>query len=294
MSRKTQLRPARYTKRSKPSLHKRLLTAVLVLAAFCVLLYSALHSRPGASKYRIEGERAPAGLRIVQISDLHCDRFGEGQRLIIDLVARQNADIIVMTGDMFDQKKTDTAAVRELLSGLTALGVPVYSVSGNHEKWHPHPQIINDVYERYGVIQLENRFVDLDINGRSVRLCGISDPDMWFETLEDPSILEEGFTGAPPAENRYNILLFHRANLFPHLAGRGYDLVLAGHIHGGQVRLPFFGGVASPYRSWWPEYDAGLYELEGTTMVVSRGLGNSIKFPRVFNPPEICVIEFVE
>lgn len=233
---------------------------------------------------------AARGLRIVQLSDLHGAYFGLGQQRLGAAVARQQPDLIVMTGDFID-KRGDERATRVLLKVLTGIA-PVYCVTGNHEKMEmsagrgTYERLLEDM-EKSGAHLLRGEAVSL---GEGIALFGIDDLSFYSTRTEYPGAVRELRKQA----EGFSILLMHRPEMFKYAVKAGFDLVLSGHAHGGQFRLPFLGGLYAPGQGWFPEYTAGLYEDEsGARLVVNRGLGSSGFPQRIFNRPEITVIDII-
>ncbi len=263
--------------------------AVVCLALWCLWGNTALTVTP----VEVFGDRLPRsfdGYRIVQLSDLHDARFGAQNERLIERVAAQQPSAIVLTGDMIDSRRTKVEPTVALAKRLVELA-PVYYVTGNHEARIPEAaQALLDGLTRAGVTVLRSEAVDLQEGGESIRLIGLDDLGVYCQALSaakealkrDLSTLAEG--------SGYALVLSHRPELIDLYAECGADLVLCGHAHGGQVRLPFIGGLYAPGQGFFPAWDAGLYEMGGTQMFVSRGLGNS-SFPlRVNNRPEIVAI----
>lgn len=243
------------------------------------------------TRYTIQNERIPKafdGYKIVQISDFHSASFKEGTSKVINIVQKEKPDIIVLTGDLIDDK-VDLVPVNQLVSGLVKLA-PVYSVSGNHDVWFNDFDGYQKLLASKGVILQDNKCTILQRGTESINLFGIGDPNIWND-IETNEYLSEKMAQLHQ-DSGYNILLFHRANMFDIIKGNGYQLVFSGHMHGGQIQLPFIGGLVSPHESerWFPKYTDGKFNEEGTTLIVNRGLGNSVGVPRVFNPPEIVVV----
>ena len=197
------------------------------------------------------------------------------------MVRAQSPDAIVITGDLIDDTKGGHEPALELARGCAAIA-PTYFVTGNHEKLSPSYEAFLPELEKTGVIDLSGKTVTLE-NG--VTLTGAQDAGF---------IGRENYTGyiaslAPEAAG-YHILLAHRPEFVASYAAVGFDLALCGHAHGGQIRLPFIGGLYAPGQGKLPRYTAGLYDEGDMTMLVSRGLGNSV-FPfRVNNRPEVAAL----
>lgn len=232
-----------------------------------------------------------SGFRIVQVSDLHNKDF-KGR--LIRKISSLNPDIIVITGDIIDSRHTDTDIALKFAENAVNIA-PVYYVTGNHESR------LKDIYpefceslENLGVTVLDCRSVTLEKNGDEIVLAGMNDLTFYgSSTLDENTIVFKEMLNNLGREkgDRTGILLSHRPEIFDTYVESGFDIVLTGHAHGGQIRLPFVGGILTPNQGFFPEYDAGLYQKENTSMIISRGLGNSL-FPfRIGNRPEIILCE---
>lgn len=246
----------------------------------------------GVTHYSLKSGRLPAefdGYKILQISDFHTATFSGGTEALLKKVKKERPDIIVLTGDLIDETRVNFQPVTRLAAGLVAIA-PVYSVSGNHDEWYKYYSKFSSLLKSKGVKTLENSGVMLQRGNSSINLFGIDDPETWDDLLSKNYLVENIKKLRP--EDGFNILLFHRANMFDIIKGNGYQLVLSGHMHGGQVQVPFLGGVVSPHsnQGWFPKYTDGRWEEEGTAMIVSRGLGNNAPIPRILNPPEVVVV----
>ena len=222
------------------------------------------------------------GFRIVQVSDLHNARFGKGNSALLEAVKSENPDIIAITGDLIDDKTKDYEALETFLKALSDIA-PCYYVTGNHEA---------EVYKDYFAFEkrirsyikcLHTASVKIERDGETILIQGIDDPNFTPIFLDDLEKLG-GASG-------YKILLCHRPEKFPLYVENGFDLVLTGHTHGGQIRLPFIGAVVAPSQGFFPKYDAGEFSEGKTEMIVSRGLGSSVLPIRFFNRPEIVTVE---
>ena len=224
------------------------------------------------------------GFRIAQISDLHNARFGKDNSKLIDAVKRENPDIIALTGDIVDLHTADFNKAADLLKQLSEIA-PCYYVTGNHEI-----RIFRDYLEFEKTISpfvnsLHSESIKVEKDGEAIYICGIDDPNR--SAAFDRNLEKLGKTDG------FKVLLSHRPERFAQYAGSGFDLVLSGHTHGGQVRLPFIGSVIAPSQGFFPEYDSGLYSEGNTTMIISRGLGASDIPVRFNNRPEIVIIDLV-
>lgn len=258
-----------------------LLGAVVVL---CIVFNLWQNNALTVTNYRVESNKPlpQDGLRIVQLSDLHNKWFGNGQARLLTEIRAQNPDLIVYTGDMVDSRRTDLAPAFALAEALTEIA-PTYYVSGNHEL-RLSTEMRNAFYDGLsarGVILLLNRTDTLTVRGCAVTLIGLDDRNLEDDTL--PQIADT------LSQEPIRILLAHEPQTFPHYTEYA-DIIFSGHTHGGQIRLPFVGGLAAPDQGLFPKYDAGEFQEGESTMFISRGLGNSLFPIRVFNRPEIVSV----
>lgn len=264
---------------------RRLLTSALAGAALAGYLWWG-NSSIMVTELPVAAAGLPeefSGYRIAQVSDLHNAQFGEHNRRLLEKLADARPDVIVLTGDLIDSRRTDVAVSLTFARGAAAIA-PTYYVPGNHESRDlaVYEQLKTGLTDA-GVRVLENEAVSLTRGEASITLAGILDNG--FGDIQQPLLdLFDGLEG-------YTVLLSHRPENAGYYAGAGADLVFTGHAHGGQFRIPFVGGVLAPGQGFLPTYDSGLYQVENTQMIVSRGLGNSA-FPfRLNNRPEIVVAE---
>ena len=249
----------------------------------------------GVNEYEIVSKRIPEsfdGFRIAQISDLHNAEFGESNSKLIELLSQSDPDIIVLTGDLIDSRQTDIDVALAFAQEAMKIA-PVYYVSGNHEARVREYEDLKMGLLEAGVTVLENQKVQITREGENITLMGIDDPSFWEDYLfgDSASVARQAIEDLQNESDGYTILLSHRPELFDVYVDTGMDLVFSGHAHGGQFRLPFIGGLVAPNQGFFPEYDAGLFSEVNTTMIVSRGVGNSIIPIRFNNRPEIVVVE---
>ena len=240
------------------------------------------------NEYEIVSDRIPeafSGFRIAQISDLHNGEFGTDNGKLIALLARTEPDIIVLTGDLIDSRRINVGIALDFARKAVQIA-PVYYVSGNHEARVSEYRELKEGLLDAGVTVLEGQKVQIFREGASFTLMGISDPSFYgyADVRQEIEALQSDSDG-------YTVLLSHRPELFDIYDGTGVDLVFSGHAHGGQFRLPFVGGLVAPNQGFFPKYDAGRFDGDNTTMIVSRGVGNSIIPIRFNNRPEIVVAE---
>lgn len=226
------------------------------------------------------------GLRIVELADLHGRVFGRGSRRLLAAVRRAEPDLICIDGDLFDEH-TDLAMLPPLLRGLCAIA-PVYYVTGNHEWRVPGLRGILAQMRACGVTVLQDDWRVLRRGEDALVLAGTDDPCGPAERKTPAELIAD--IRADAGEAAFLLLLAHRNDQLPQWSALGVQAVLAGHCHGGVVRLPFVGGLFGTDRRLFPAWDAGLYRQGETALYVSRGLGYTNVYFRLFNRPEVAVI----
>lgn len=259
---------------------------IFVIAVMAVIYLYWGNTKIGVTNITVTSENIPDefnGFKIVHISDLHNAEFGGGQKDLIGKIEAQDADIIVITGDMIDSRRTDVDKAVELITGL-GNKIPVYYVTGNHESRVTEYNELESKLIENGVTVLKNESVKIEKDGSFINIIGVDDPSFGMSANDIFHTVSELKTDG------YDVLLSHRPELFETYCESGAELVLCGHAHGGQVRIPFIGGIVAPNQGLFPEYTAGSYKSGSTEMIVSRGLGNSIIPLRINNPPELVVI----
>ena len=275
--------------------NKKTVLIVSVLVILCLGIWTLWGNIAiEVNEYEIVSDRIPeafAGFRIAQVSDLHNKDFGEGYGQLLTLLSEINPDIIVVTGDLIDSRQTDLDIALEFAwqAGKIAR---VYYVSGNHEARVPEYEDLKTGLVKAGVVILENQKVQITREGESITLMGIDDPSFQEDYLfgDSESVARQAIENLQNESDGYTVLLSHRPELFNLYVDTGMDLVFSGHAHGGQFRLPFVGGLVAPNQGFFPKYDAGQFTEENTTMIVSRGVGNSIIPIRFNNRPEIVMV----
>lgn len=268
--------------------------AALALSAWTVWGNTALTVTP----VTVASRRIPAGFsgyRIAHLSDLHNARFGRGNVKLLKLLAGTGPDITVITGDLVDSRHTDIPIALDFVKEAVKIA-PVYYVPGNHEARLDQYPDIRAALTAAGATVLEDQIAPLTRGGDTVTLVGLADPHFTirkhpFRRVRVPALVRRRLRDLIRREEGYHILLSHRPDLFPSYARCGVDLAFCGHAHGGQVRLPFIGGLFAPDQGLLPRYDAGLYTRGNCRMVVSRGIGNSLCPLRFNNRPEVVVVE---
>lgn len=225
------------------------------------------------------------GLRVAELSDLHGRSFGKNNVRLLRTLQKARPDMICICGDLFDEK-TDLTMLEPLLTGLTDIA-PVYYVTGNHEWQVKNLREILQKMRAWGVTVLENEGRVLSRGGAEMVVAGVHDPCGPYD-MKTPAALVRELRSAQG--NDFILMLSHRNDELAMWSQLGVQLVLSGHCHGGVVRLPFVGGVFGTRRELFPEYDAGVYRQDGTTLFVSRGLGYTNVHFRLFNRPHVPIM----
>lgn len=288
---------------------KYIKSAIVLLIVIALLLFCSYQNRHlETTYYTYKAEHLDAefdGYRIVQISDLHNAKFGKNNQKLVDRIRECEPDMIVLTGDLVDSNHTNVDRAVQFVDEIVKI-CPVYYVTGNHEYWLEASEYekLMDGVASAGVIILDDQVVEISRGDAKFRLVGLDDRSLSDGTLEalfsDESIghdqagqKEETADNENSEKKEFTVVLAHEPQYLARYASAGVDLVLSGHAHGGQFRLPFVGGIVAPDQGFFPEYTAGEYYMDSTEMIVSRGLGNSVIPVRLFNYPEIVCVELV-
>lgn len=259
------------------------LTCLILL--FLVLLLWSIWSNTAlmVTEYTVRDEEIPAsfdGFVIAQVSDLHNAEFGENNKTLLALLEESQPDMIAITGDLVDSRQTDLDIAISFAQESVKIA-PTFYVTGNHEARIPDEYtVLKQALSDLGVVILENESLLLERQNECITLTGLMDPDFADPSTVLPDLTAEG----------YQVVLSHRPELFDLYTSYDLDLVFTGHAHGGQFRLPFVGGLFAPHQGFFPEFDSGTFQQDGTTMIVSRGLGNSLFPLRFNNRPELIVV----
>ena len=247
------------------------------------------------NKYTITSERLPDafdGYRVAHVSDLHNAEMGDNNEKLLAMLKDCKPDIIAITGDLIDSRNTDVEIALQFAKEAVKIA-PCYYVTGNHEARVSKYDEIKTGLTELGVIVLADERLEIEKDGQRIRLLGVDNLSFQTDYLfgNSASVMQHKLQGLVDEEDMYTVLLSHRPELFEVYTEGNIDLVLSGHAHGGQFRLPFVGGLVAPNQGLFPKYDAGLYTDGNTNMVVSRGIGNSVFPLRFNNRPEVILIE---
>ncbi len=279
----------------KQMTRKKKILCVLAGMILILLLWTAWgNTALELNTYTIHSRELPDafdGYRIAQVSDLHNAEFGAGNQRLLEMLREAEPDMIAITGDLIDSRRTDLAVALAFAKEAVQIA-PCYYVSGNHEARVSEYQELKAGLAAAGVTVLDDAQVKVEVSGESITVIGVNDPSFSADYLSgDAAVIDQKLSELVAEEPGFTLLLSHRPELFDTYVDHDIDLVLTGHAHGGQFRLPLIGGLVAPNQGLFPKYDAGLYSEGNTNMIVSRGIGNSIIPVRFNNRPEVVLIE---
>ena len=236
--------------------------------------------------------QAFCNFKIAHISDFHNTDLGQSNQKLLSMLRGAAPDMIAITGDLVDSRRTDMRIAMDFIRKAADVA-PVYYVTGNHESRIEAYMDLEKQMRQAGVNVLRDESALWERDGVFLRIVGLDDQsftlsrDRWGETAE---LVEARLKRLIGGERLYTILLSHGPELFGSYQACQADLILCGHAHGGQIRLPLLGGVIAPGQGWFPRFTSGVYEEGCAKMAVSRGIGNSL-FPfRINNRPEVVVL----
>lgn len=273
-----------------------IILGAIILVLFVTLVIWGVYcdNTIAITNYCVNNTKNDAKLKFVVITDLHNKEYGEKNADLAELVKEQNPDFIAVCGDMVNRGDSDTTKMKDVLEKLSKIA-PTYCCLGNHERDNAAKfgTDFKSETNSTGAVLLDNEYIKFTKNGKSVLIGGMSDyPYYEFYTPDDdvPSrTLWEEF--AEKAKNNFTILLHHQPEYIAEDAKKtDIDLIVCGHTHGGQIQLPFIGGVIAPNQGLFPKYDKGEFDLDGTKMIVCAGLSNPVFIPRINNQVEIDVV----
>lgn len=263
-----------------------------VLAILVVLTLIALDERLILRTYTVVSPKLTAEVRLAVVTDFHSSDNADD---VVAMVTSCAPDAVLMVGDMFDDDIANRPTERTLsLMRQLSAQYPCYYVSGNHEAWTGEMDALYQQTEEAGVTVLRMSSGVLTVRGQRIALCGIPDPyEMVFSGAPDTEEqLQQALEDVDSAD--FTVLLAHRPELLAKYAQFPLDLVVSGHAHGGQVRIPgVLNGLYAPNQGWFPKLAGGAYTQDGTTLIVSRGLAVRTRLPRIFNRPEVVLVRCV-
>jgi len=236
-----------------------------------------------------------SAIRIVLLADLHATMYGADQQPLLQKIEAQEPDLILLAGDILVDSIPDSATLL-FLAGIQDIA-PIYFVTGNHEYWGPNAeniQIIRNTILSHGITILSDTYEQIEVNGNSLIIAGVEDPDKVNAVPDYDQVesIREAFYNISDYDC-FKILISHRPENLDLFSEQSFDLVVSGHTHGGQFRIPFLlNGLYAPEQGFFPEFVGGLYTYDELILIISRGLAtNHPRLPRIFNPPEIVTID---
>lgn len=259
-----------------------ILTSIFILGIFSI--------KEKIVPYTVTSNKINNDLKIVLITDLHSCYYGDNMNTLIEDIKSQNPDLVLLGGDIYNDKKSDNANTETFLKQISSIS-KCYFVTGNHDsktETLKNTQEVKKATEKYGLTILDGIYDTLEINGQKINICGVDDPTIaknsFYNQLDN--------TGKACDNGNFSILLSHRPELIDKYRKYDFDLVLSGHAHGGQWRIPkLINGIIAPHQGLFPKYAGGRYDFKDSTLIVSRGLAReSTPVPRIFNNPEVVVI----
>ena len=273
---------------------KKKLVRILCIILIVVMLAATFDMRLQTVLYTIKTTKITEEVKIALVADLHSCSYGENQSTLLNEIEAYQPDAVLLGGDIFDDALNDTNA--RVFTEKLAEKYKTYYVSGNHEWWSDRMQSMFDYLSSKGIVVLRGNSDVLQIGENEIIVLGIDDPevntyDSSYLTWEE-QIRKAGESIEP---NRLNILLTHRPERTKEYFEYNFDVVLSGHAHGGQFRLPFImNGFYAPNQGFFPKFAGGLYDFAGGKLIVSRGLAReSTRLPRIFNRPELVFVNLI-
>lgn len=283
----------RLTKKEKRII--KVFSIILAALLFITVWIAIANKTLTVTSFTIDGNNIPSGFdgyRIAHVSDLHNTKIGKDNSRLLTKIKNAKPDIIAITGDLIDSRNTNVEISLAFVSEAIKIA-PCYYVPGNHESRTDEYEDLKAGLISLGVAVLENKSESIYKNGEYINIFGVNDPAFYKKTIskDEKRVMRSLLDAHLTSTDQFTLMLSHRPELFEIYAEYPVDLVLSGHAHGGQFRLPFIGSLYAPEQGAFPKYDAGLFEKDGTSMIVSRGIGNS-SFPfRLNNNPELIIIE---
>ena len=270
--------------------------AVVVIVLVALVIWIAWgNTALELNTYTISSSKLPQsfdGYRIAHVSDLHNAEMGKENGKLLTMLRDAEPDMIAITGDLIDSRNTDIEVALQFVREAVKIA-PCYYVTGNHEARVNEYGELKAGMEAAGVTVLEDAKAEISLEGKTITVIGVNDPSYQTDYLfgDSETVMNTRLEELHTEDDGFTILLSHRPELFATYAEHNVDLVLSGHAHGGQFRMPFIGGLVAPNQGLFPEYDAGIYTEGNTNMLVNRGIGNSILPFRINNRPEVILVE---
>jgi len=286
---------------------------LLAIILFFVIIMIVDGNRFVIKEYTLESDKVETEQKIAVLADLHNKKYGSDNETLIKAIRNVNPDIVLAAGDILTAKPGKSYETAASFMEKIAAEYPVYYGLGNHEyRMKIYPEDYGDMFDKYisrlkkaGIIVLDNETAEIKIRKAdtaksegeyfSLRITGVSIERLYYKRFRKIKMEDSYLKGllGNPKKDAFEILLVHNPEYFSEYASWGADLVLSGHVHGGIMKLPVFGGVISPKLVLFPKYDGGMFKEKGSTMILSRGLGMHTIPIRIFNPGELVVVHLL-
>lgn len=269
---------------------KKLIISLILWGLMTLLLFAAIDERLVIRRYEVEMAQITAPVRFAVLTDLHGCDYGPGGKELLKVIVEEMPDAILLVGDMFSGDG-DPGEELSLFAAMAEVA-PTYYVTGNHEFWEYDVPALQESIAQSGATVLDDRCLIVELNGQRINLCGLYDQAANAYLGLGKTIHRQRAALQSADPEACTILLSHRPELREVYGwDKQVDLVLAGHAHGGQIRIPVLvNGLFAPNQGWFPDYAGGLYQFDDMTMIVSRGLSRRRLPPRIFNRPEILLV----
>ena len=280
----------------KKTLKRIVAVLIAVAAAFAIFFLCGISYKLTVKCYTVQTEKLNGNIRIAFVADLHSCSYGEKMELLTDEIDKQKPDVVLLGGDIFDNRLPNDNS--ELFLEEISNRYPCYYVTGNHEYWSGEENFNRQmaILKKYGVTRLSGETAEFSADGETINLCGVDDPCAGSYVSGTVKSFEEQIKDVNrAAENgKFTLLISHRPEMMPLYSQYDFDLVLSGHNHGGQWRIPgLVNGVYAPMgQGFFPKYTGGEYDENGTKMIISRGLAKETTWvPRIYNRPELVIVD---
>lgn len=276
-------------------MRKKIIILSCIVIAFLIVIYVYFENTVlEITNYCIVNNKLPNefnNYKIIQISDYHNEKSNIINDDLLRIIKKEKPNIIVITGDFIDSRKTNISVAIDLIKEIEGVA-PIYYVTGNHEARITSYDELKRRLVEHNVIVLENETATIKKENSQINIIGVNDPQLAYEySVDDSIIIKDELEKSNYDKSLFSILLSHRPEVFKTYVEKNIDLVLSGHAHGGQIRIPFVGGVVAPNQGFFPKYTSGLFKENNTNMIISRGIGNSIIPIRINNRPELVIIK---
>jgi len=269
----------------------------ILLILLCLLAAAALYQGLTVKHYTLRTEKLKHEISLCLLTDLHSVCWGKEQQTLLKKIAAMQPDAIILGGDIFDDKFSNALPpVEALLKGIRGMA-PIYFVTGSHDIWTWRMADWEKLLQSFGVTVLHGETVSVTLKGQTLHISGVDEPAASVPAgcMDETAFYRKSLTALSPIDpSVFNLLIAHRPEFIEDYAKPGFDLVVSGHCHGGQVRIPFLiNGLYAPGQGLFPKYAGGQYQVKDTTLIISRGLHRVWHLPRVFNRPEAVKITLV-